>query len=287
MASRRRGWLWLLVGLVFALLAAFIAMAVVELRVQQSVTAAEPEAQRQATAVALAPVVVAVSQVSTTKAITETDVALQEWPAEIIPEGAATKVEDVVGKIAMADIFPGEAVMTIRLADPDVKTEDIAFTMDPDMVVFALPPDDLMSNINLLRPGDLIDILFTLKPEQEVKATPGAETAGGQPEALGDPMFTTDVIQGQRITAIVVQAPTTAQQATEAAATPVPAPRALLLAMAPQDALILKYFQDAGGTMDIVLRYRGNETIFDVEAVNYDYVKDKYSLPAEELLPVQ
>ncbi|NPV08795.1 MAG: Flp pilus assembly protein CpaB [Anaerolineae bacterium] len=292
MASRRRGWVWLLVGLVFALLAAFVAMAVVELRVQQSTTAAAPSEQRQATqAEAVAPVVVALAHITTTRAIEEAQVSLQEWPADIIPEGAATSIDDVVGKIAMGDIYPGEVVMSMRLADPDVTTANVAFTMARDKVIFALPPDDLMSNINLLQPGDLVDILFTLKPEQEVKATPGAPTEEGRPEALGDPMFTTDVIQGQKITAIVVRMPeTTAQRTAEGAAvqpTAVPQPRAILLAMAPQDALILKYFRDAGGVMDIVLRHRTNEELIEVEPVNYDYVKDKYGLPVQELLPVR
>jgi len=284
--------LWLLVGLVFALLAAFVGMAVVELRVQQSVTAAGPAPERQATvaAEAVAPVVVASSQISSTRAITEADVSLQEWPVGIIPEGAASTVEEVVGKIAMADVYPGEAVMTIRLADPDVATDNVAFTMDPEMVVFALPPEDLMSKINLLRPGDLIDILFSMQPKQEVKATPGVPVPQGEAVPLGDPMFTTDVIQAQRITAIVVESPQVARQVTDDAAvqpTAVPPTQALLLAMPPQDALLLKYFQDAGGIMTIVLRHRTNEVLFDVEAVNYDYIKDRYGLPTEDLLPVQ
>ena len=107
---------------------------------------------------------------------------------------------------------------------------------------------------------------------------------------LGDPMFTTDVIQAQRITAIVVESPQVARQVTDEAAvqpTAVPATRALLLAMAPQDALVLKYFQDADGIMTLVLRHRSNEVLFDVDAVNYDYVKDRYGLPTEDLLPVQ
>ena len=290
MSTRRRGWLWLLVGLVFALLAAFVAMAVVELRVQQSVTAAGPEPAAQATSVALAPVVVAASRLTSTQAIVSSDLALREWPVEVIPEGAASAVEDVVGKVPMSDIFPGEAVLTIRLSDPDVTTENVAFTMDPEMVIFALPPNDLMSNINLLRPGDIIDILFSLAPKQEVKSTPGATfVPDGAAVALGDPLFTADVLQGQRITAIVVDAGAATQTAEGGAAQPtaVPAPRALLLALAPQDALVLKYFQDAGGMMDIVLRHRSNETLFDVEAVNYDYIKDRYGLPGEDILPLQ
>jgi Flp pilus assembly protein CpaB len=297
MASRRRGWLWLLVGLVFALLAAFIAMAVVELRVNQSTSsAAEPAAQRQQTQVeAVAPVVVALTHITSTQAITEAQISLQEWPADIIPDGAATSIDDVVGRIAMGDVYPGEVIVSMRLADPDVSTDAVAFTMDEDKVIFALPPDDLMSNINLLRPGDVIDILFSLKPEEEVKATPGVRPAAGegeQPVALADPLFTTDVLQAQRITAIVVNMPEPRAQAAQAAEgavvpTPVAEPRAILLALEPQDALILKYFRDAGGMMDIVLRHRNNESLIEVEAVNYDYIKDLYGLPVEDLLPVQ
>jgi Flp pilus assembly protein CpaB len=283
MAARRRGWVWLFAGLVFALLAALVGMAAVELRVQQQ-SAATPAASPTA-AVPVAPVVVAAAHIPVNHAITNTDVNLQEWPVDIIPEGASTSIDDVIGKVAMTEIFVGEAIMPIRLADPDVTTENIAFTMPEDRVVFALPADDLMSNIDLLRPGDLVDILFSLKPEADAKATPVATDSEDKPVILGDPMFTTDVLQAQSITAIVMdtvaqdQQPATAADAATAAVQEQPQPRAILLALAPQDALILKYFRDSGGIMDIVLRHSGNGELFDVQTVNYDYIKDLYGLP--------
>ncbi|MGQ9556093.1 MAG: Flp pilus assembly protein CpaB [Anaerolineae bacterium] len=291
MAARRRGWLWLFAGLIFAFLAALVAMAAVEVRVQQE--AAATPAKELAQSEPVAPVVVAAAHISMTKAIKEGDVNLQEWPVDIIPEGAATVIDDVIGKVAMADIYPGEVVLSVRLADPDITSENIAFTMPTDKVVFALPPKDLMSNIDLLRPGDVVDILFSLKPEADAKATPVPVRGEEAPVILGDPLFTTDALQAQRITAIVLEAPQVLpQQAGREVTGPVvePAaqqPKAILLALDPQDALILKYFLDAGGIMDIVLRHRTNEELFEVKTVNYDYIKDLYSLPSGPLGPGQ
>lgn len=286
MAARRRGWLWLFAGLVFALLAALVAMAAVEVRVQQE-TAATPVAEATAS-VPVAPVVVAAAHIPMTKAIAATDVNLQEWPVDIIPEGAATVIDDIVGKVVMTDIYAGEVVMTVRLADPDVTGENIAFTMPEGSVVFALPADDLMSSIDLLQAGDLVDILFSLKPESDAKASSLASQGEEEPVILGDPLFTTDVLQAKSITAIVVDTPTLApSQAEEAVAEVTQAegePLAILLALDPQDALILKYFRDSGGMMDIVLRRRGSDEIFDVKTVNYDYVKDLYGLPEPSTL---
>ncbi|MHB0878519.1 MAG: hypothetical protein ACYC5O_20980, partial [Anaerolineae bacterium] len=78
--------------------------------------------------------------------------------------------------------------------------------------------------------------------------------------------------------------PATAGEAVADVAQPEPKPRAILLALDPQDALILKYFRDSGGMMDIVLRHSGNDALFDVETVNYDYVKDLYGLPEPSTL---
>jgi Flp pilus assembly protein CpaB len=282
MASSRRGWVWLLAGLVFALLAALLAMAAVEARVQQA--AGEPAA-RPGAAEAKAAVVVAALHIPVTHAITEADVSLKEFPVNLIPDGAATSIEQVVGKVSMADIYPGEIILLLRLAEPDVRAENVAFTMPQDKVLFALPPDDLMSRIDLLRAGDVIDILFSLTPKAEMMGA-GAGGSGEESEQpLGDPMFTTDALQAQHITAIVVEAPASAGTAAQATGQRVAQeamgaarPQAILLALAPQDALILKYFRDAGGKMDIVLRHRQSEELFDVRSVNYDYIKDRYGL---------
>jgi pilus assembly protein CpaB len=56
-------------------------------------------------------------------------------------------------------------------------------------------------------------------------------------------------------------------------------PDALLLTVTPQDALVLKYVKDAGGTVDIVLRAPGAEQPATIEPVDVDYVIKKYQIP--------
>ncbi len=64
---------------------------------------------------------------------------------------------------------------------------------------------------------------------------------------------------------------------------PTGAPRALLLAIDPQDALVLKYMKDVGATVDMVLRAPGAEGEFAVDPVNLDYVINGYIVPGEGL----
>jgi len=83
---------------------------------------------------------------------------------------------------------------------------------------------------------------------------------------------TFDLLQNVAIAAIVRQV---SQEGTQGA------PRALLLAVAPQDALVLKYMKDVGATMDLVLRAPGAEGEFVVEPVDLDYVINGYIVPTE------
>jgi hypothetical protein len=74
---------------------------------------------------------------------------------------------------------------------------------------------------------------------------------------------------------------------TGAEATPQPTPtpppgssrvRAYLLALSPQDALILKHLQDTGAKFDLVLRAPTSIELFDLTPVIPDYLVDRYEL---------
>ncbi|MEA3407628.1 MAG: hypothetical protein U9R48_06065, partial [Chloroflexota bacterium] len=55
--------------------------------------------------------------------------------------------------------------------------------------------------------------------------------------------------------------------------------KALLLTLAEQDALILKYVMDKGGIQDIVLRAPGVDRSFEAQPVNVDYIIDAFQIP--------
>jgi len=181
-------------------------------------------------------------------------------------------------------------VLAHHLADPTNISENIAFIIGDDQVVLALPTTDLMSQIDILQPGDLVDVLASVEvPLLPPQVALVAENVEPQKE-----LFTFDALQHITIQAIVVEITQQAQRTTAAAsrtaqqqATPQPTPtpslaeiepRAILLALAPQDALTLKHILDAGGIVDIVLRSPTSTQQFKLDPVMADYLKDRYEL---------
>ncbi|MFQ5937127.1 MAG: hypothetical protein ACE5LB_12050, partial [Acidiferrobacterales bacterium] len=117
-------------------------------------------------------------------------------------------------------------------------------------------------------------------------------------EASGAELFTFDAMQQVEISAVVVDVLTERRTGTSAAAsvtvsgddidiqqqpTPVPeltgvSPKAFLLALDPQDALVLKHIKDIGGIIDIVLRAPTATVRFELSPVMADYLRDRFEL---------
>jgi pilus assembly protein CpaB len=151
--QRKRGWIWLGSGLVLALVAGLLTF-----RTLAEATEAASRPQQ----VELSPVVVAVQDIPLRTVIQEIQVSVKQIPTELVPVGAAVSLADVVGKLSRQDIAAGEVVLIHRLVAPTVKGRDVTFTMPEDKVVIALPASDLMSRIGFLKPGDRVDLLFSL-----------------------------------------------------------------------------------------------------------------------------
>jgi pilus assembly protein CpaB len=55
-----------------------------------------------------------------------------------------------------------------------------------------------------------------------------------------------------------------------------------LLALNPQDALLLKHLVDTGATFDIVLRSPNSTQLFELEPIISEYLIDKYQLDIKQ-----
>jgi pilus assembly protein CpaB len=200
----------------------------------------------------------------------------------------------------MIPMAAGEIVMRQHLADPTNISRDLAFIIEEDQVVMAFPAQDLMSQVDLLQSGDLVDILVSVAVPVLPDSQVGLVTNGDEEEPE-DELFTFNALQRVSIQAIVVDitrergSTTTTTRAGNAtpAPTPTPAPgeieaQAILLALAPQDALVLKHLVDAGGIIDIVLRAPTADQVFELDPVTGEYLKDRYGLvPESEPAPVE
>ncbi len=259
--GRLRGCLWLTAGLVVAVLAGVIAYVTLSQAASRSAgEEAGPTVE----------VVVAARAIDVRSQLAAEDLTLQEMPVRTAPEGAIREIGQAAGQLTTVDLYPGEIIVARRLLDPNTIAPDgrMALVISDDQVLMAIPTEDLLSQVGILKAGDHVDLLFTL-PFPTGSAI-GGVVGGGQVEE--QPM-TFNLLQNVTIAA-VVGGPTSTGE-TEGA------PRALLLTVGPQDALVLKYVRDQGGIQDVVLRPPGVEEPYEIDPVDMDYMINRYQIPTE------
>lgn len=272
--GRLRGFLWLIAGVVVAALAggvAFVALSRATAREAQQAEVAAPEEN----------VVVAVRTIEQRAVLVAEDLQIVSMPVDAIPETAVRDTEDAVGKIALVEMYAGEPILQPRLLDPNVTppTARLAVFVAEDEVLLALPAGDLINQLGVLKSGDHVDFLYTyqlpidretgLLPFQQEQAPAEGESAQTEPSET----VTFSLMQNVTIAQVVRQLDEEGQ--------PTGAPRGLLLTVAPQDALVLKYMKDIGATIDLVLRAPDVEGEFTVEPVDLDYIINGYIAPGE------
>lgn len=254
--KRRGGCLWLLVGLFLAVVAgglAFTAML--------KATSAEPAGQAEPRA----PVVIVARDVAPRTEITAEDLITKEIPISAIPDNAVREQEVAIGKVTTSQLIAGEILLNPRIAEPGQQGRRINFKIEPGQVVMAFPTDDLMSRTGILQPGDIVDFLYSIPVERG-----GAKSKGTASETV-----TFWSLQQVPITAIVL--PPEAKSGSNRKQSEMQ-PQSILLALNPQDALLLKHLKDTGGIVDIVLRAREDDTEFKTEPVDPSYLQEKFEL---------
>ena len=151
----------------------------------------------------------------------------------------------------------------------------------------AFPADDLMSRESMVQRGDVVDIFATF--QEKVKTIGETTTTTGEPAEPEMRTFTVDTMQKVSVTAMVLDV---IEQEGNAAPLPgdggeqAPPPetriKAYLLALNPQDALILKHLKDTEAIFDIVLRAPTSTAQFGLTPVTEEYIVEYYGL---EILP--
>jgi pilus assembly protein CpaB len=214
------------------------------------------------------------------------DLKTAEMPVELVPSGVLTSADEAVGRFSKVDLVSGEMLLDHHLADPTNVNHDVAYTIGDDQVMMAFPATDLMSSLGIIQRGDLVDIFITR--DQEIPLSP---LTNGQISATGEDQTNTetitfDAMQRVEITALVAEVvqekqgssvplqngedTQTTQQQTQTKI------KAYLLAMNPQDALVLKHFKDTGANFDFVLRSPTSNQLFDFTPVTSKYLIDRY-----------
>lgn len=276
MSSRLR--IGIIVAVVGILLIALGAYAVVRLVQNTSEPEEAPVAEVE---VVTQTVVVASRDLFLGTLITSGDVVTKEVPVEATPREFVVSVEDAVDKILKVDMVGGEIITPQNLANPTDVTHDIAWVMSETHVLMAFPATDLISRLSIVQRGDIVDLYATISSEIETI------NENGETE-IQTTRLTLDSMQRVEITALVADIIVNDEQVRAEAGEDETVPRrsvniqAYLLALDPQDALILKFLKDSGANFDLVLRAPTSTGQFNLTPVTSEYLQELYGL---EILP--
>jgi hypothetical protein len=164
--------------------------------------------------------------------------------------------------------------------------------LSEDHVLMAFPATDLLSKENVPQRGDLIDILATFTVTVETPPSGTTLLAEGTPTPTPNPpiKFTIDAFQKVSITALVLDVVTEQSSnntgittsSSKAQTTTVKSNiSSYLLALDPQDALVLKHLKDMDAVFDIVLRNPLSKNDFVLTPVYEQYLVELYGLNAQ------
>lgn len=227
--SRRRGWILI----VFGLLLAIGAGALVFIVLQQQATVVEQARQQVAEQRAPTPTVkvpVAAHPLAPGALLDSSSYTLKEFPPDLVPASAITDTAGLNDKVVVRQVDPGETFHANMFLGGSGAA--ISQQIAPGRVLFAFPIIDLMGQSSLIQDGDHLDLLLT------------AQLKGPNGEDRGK----ATAITLQNIEVFKVLRPQSSDADKQ------PKPTALLFSMAPEDAVMVKFIKDSGGVIDFTLR---------------------------------
>ena len=182
------------------------------------------------------------------KVVEEADVSLTPWPEKLVPAGAITNIEDVVGKTVRASKKANQPLFA-----SDVSAGRGIDVLIPDgeamRLVTILTPSEAANVAGLVQPGDHIDVNLILS--HNGSGRDDSPTGGAQARMLLQNVLVVSV--GQQV------------ELTEGKDVPGPY-QSVSLAVTPEQSLVLQLAQTKG-TLTLALRKTGDTDIIDVRPV--------------------
>ncbi len=112
------------------------------------------------------PVVVASRDLAFGTVLDETNIESVGWPIEIVPAGAMSSVEDLVGRVVKSPLAAGEAILETKLV-PIGMNRSLAILVPPGMRAMTVPVNVWSGVAGFVLPETKVDVVVTIRPELE------------------------------------------------------------------------------------------------------------------------
>lgn len=255
--NSRIGWILVVVGVVLAVGTGGLVFLLLRQQEARALELARAEAQAVAAPVtATMKLPVAARPISPGAVISGDDILLKDFPLDLVPVAAITETLVLENQIAASAIGQGETISPRQLAGP--AAEQVSQQVPAGKVIFAYPLADLLTTSDIVRDGDRIDLLITMP----ISATTVA----------GNATFFT--MQNIEVFRVLREAAPPAEEGQDA---PLGPPTALLLALSPADAVVVKHVKDSGGVIDFVLRSIADKEPFEAPLIDNTEIIERYA----------
>ncbi len=250
---RRGGRIFIILGIVLAFIAGIGVFIVL--------VTAEP----QPVEVPTTKLVVAFQQVPSRSEISADQVGQVDWPQRIpTPIGAFAEPVDVVGKLALVPIYPGQPIideMIISKESNEARHSNAALILEPGQVAVALGVSLDSSVADAIQAGDRVDLIVTYGTQVEASSVSGEQYV---------------VTQTTLQNVLILQVGPWPQEGGETAdgAGNV---GILTVQLPEQDALALKHIEGTAQSYALALRAANDDQIFTTEPVTLEYLNKRFN----------
>ena len=205
-----------------------------------------------ATSIDTNPVLVASVNIARGVTVTEQHVTVRQWPADMVPPGACTTIEDVKERAALSLIVQGEPLLDAKLASQD-SGRGMAPLIPAGMRAFTIHTPTRASGVaGFVLPGNKVDILLTMSRSR------GDGTGGGS---------TTTLLQNVEILAVDQQLNAPAENKVDANRL-----RSVTVLVTPSQAAKLSLAQTKG-TLHLSLRNDGDQAPAQTRPVTLNEIR--------------
>jgi Flp pilus assembly protein CpaB len=247
---RRGGRIFIILGFLLALIS-LIAVFVV-------LANAEP----QPIEVPTTKLVVAFQEVPNRSEVAADQVGQVDWPQKIpTPIGAFEQPSDVIGKLAIVPIYPGQPIinrMIISKADVQEQHSNAALLLEKGKVAVAFPININSDVGEAIQAGDKVDLLVTYSV-----TTPGEQTGGA-------------LVVSQRTLQNVLVLQVGAWPGPGAEAQGNAPANVMTVQLDEQDALVLKQIEQTAASFSLALRAANDDQEFNPEPVTTEYINKRF-----------
>jgi pilus assembly protein CpaB len=217
-------------------------------------------------------VIIASTDIAANTIIAASEVTTASYPVDLIPEDAITSTAGVLNTTARTSVFSGQILLKRQFLDAQGRT-GASVNIPPGKVLVAFPSTDMLNATGAVQPGDHVDIMISLPisgtTRLDASASNETQIAPGQNALVSQTTL-------QNIEVYTVGQWTPPGQQTGDQSTAASGLKVITFIVDHQEALILKFVKDSGGTIDLAVRSAADNQTVQTDPVTLDYLVDLF-----------